>query len=107
MGLGKKIEERRKAKDLTQGELGELMNVGYVQVGRWEKGEPDLKLSQLKELSKHLGYDFVGYINSELSDRPSILIPEEVRTAVEVLNKFVNQNEVEKPVKRRPEPDKT
>ena len=29
MGLGKKIEERRKAKDLTQGELGELMNVGF------------------------------------------------------------------------------
>ena len=46
-------------------------------------------------------------INSELPGRPSILIPEEVKTTVEVLNKFVNQNEVEKPVKRRPEPDKT
>lgn len=46
-------------------------------------------------------------ISSEMQGYPNIVIPEEVRQAVLVLNKFVNQNAVKTPEKRSATPDKS
>ena len=52
---GKKIAELRKAKNLTQKELAELVHVTDKAVSKWERGVnfPDLGL--MEDLAKHLG----------------------------------------------------
>jgi transcriptional regulator with XRE-family HTH domain len=53
--IGQRIAETRKAKQLTQEQLGEKLGVSAQAVSKWEKGEslPDICL--LPELSKELG----------------------------------------------------
>lgn len=46
MNIGTKIRELRRARDLTQDELAELLGVSYQAVSKWETGAacPDLSL---------------------------------------------------------------
>ena len=46
MNIGTKIRELRRARDLTQHELAELLGVSYQAVSKWETGAacPDLSL---------------------------------------------------------------
>ena len=45
MSLGEKIKLLRKSKNLTQNELGKLLNVSFQAVSKWEKNvsQPDIE----------------------------------------------------------------
>ena len=55
MNVGQKIKEARKAKGMTQTELGEKIGVQKSAVSKWERGETqNIKRSVLKKLSHYL-----------------------------------------------------
>lgn len=55
MNIGQKIKEARKAKGMTQTELGEKVGVQKSAVSKWERGETqNIKRSVLKKLSYYL-----------------------------------------------------
>ena len=55
MNVGQKIKEARKAKGMTQTELGEKVGVQKSAVSKWERGETqNIKRSVLKKLSHYL-----------------------------------------------------
>jgi transcriptional regulator with XRE-family HTH domain len=53
--LGTRIAERRKAQDLTQAQLGELISVTQQQVASFEIGRRRMPISVLPMLAKALG----------------------------------------------------
>ena len=81
MNVGQKIKEARKAKGMTQTELGEKIGVQKSAVSKWERGETqNIKRSVLKKLSQYL-------------DIPP----------VELIEETTNRTDEEKPV-QQPEP---
>jgi transcriptional regulator with XRE-family HTH domain len=50
--IGQMIKEARKANDLTQMELSELIGVSYQQVQKYEKGVDNISVERLKQISK-------------------------------------------------------
>ena len=54
MTLGKRIEEKRLAKNLKKKELAKLINVHDTLIGKYERDEVDLGLSKIKELARVL-----------------------------------------------------
>ena len=53
--LGTRIAERRKAQDLTQAQLGELVGVAQQQIASFETGRRRMPISTLPLLAKALG----------------------------------------------------
>ncbi|GAB4007134.1 hypothetical protein GCM10028808_10430 [Spirosoma migulaei] len=53
--IGSKILEARKAKGLTQTELGELLGVSKVTINGYEAGKQNLTLETLERITKALG----------------------------------------------------
>lgn len=53
--LGTRIAERRKAQDLTQAQLGELVGVTQQQIASFETGRRRMPISTLPLLAKALG----------------------------------------------------
>ena len=51
----KDIRELRRAKNLTQRELGERLNVGQTTVAMWETGDRTPRADKLPELARILG----------------------------------------------------
>lgn len=54
-GVGLKIREARKAKGLTQKELGEKLGVSEPTVNKYEKGKINPSLEVLGRIAKELG----------------------------------------------------
>ena len=54
MQLGTKIMSLRKQKGLTQTELGELMNVSFMTIRRWETGKSFPKMNEARKLAEIL-----------------------------------------------------
>lgn len=67
--IGKFIQERRKAKKLTQEELSEKLGVNNRSVSRWENGKCMPDLSILKQLSKELDVSINDLLNGEFVDK--------------------------------------
>ena len=65
MFLEKRIREKRLAKDLTQEELGALLNVTKVSVCHWEKGLKRPSSKNLIALSKALNTDLEYLIGND------------------------------------------
>jgi transcriptional regulator with XRE-family HTH domain len=53
--LGTRIAERRKAQDLTQAQLGELVGVTQQQIASFETGRRRMPISTLPALARALG----------------------------------------------------
>ncbi|TVP85921.1 MAG: XRE family transcriptional regulator [Acholeplasmataceae bacterium] len=51
-GIGKKIAALRKAKDMTQVELADLLGISYQAVSNWERGDTMPDIAKLGDLSK-------------------------------------------------------
>lgn len=51
MKVGDRIKLRREAKGLSQGELAELIGIHEVTLGRWERGERQVKLDKLQNIA--------------------------------------------------------
>ena len=87
--IGKKIADFRKAKDLTQLELADKLQVSYQAVSNWERGNSMPDISNLVELSKILAVSIEEILDSDKESRivkKMIDNPEEVnlREAAEV-----------------------
>lgn len=50
--IGQLIREARKARNLTQMELSELIGVSYQQVQKYEKGSDNISVERLKQIAK-------------------------------------------------------
>ena len=63
--LGERIAELRKAKGISQEELGDILSTSRQAISKWERGEADPDISRLKDLAVYfnvsidylLGYD--------------------------------------------------
>ena len=53
--IGKKISELRKAKNMTQMELADAINISFQAVSSWERGNTMPDISKLPELARLLG----------------------------------------------------
>ena len=63
MTLGEKIRGYRKKKKITQSELGEKLGISYMTLRRWEIGERQPNLEQIKKIAEILEApleDFIG-----------------------------------------------
>ena len=63
--IGKFISERRKAKKLTQSELGSILGVSDKSVSKWENGKCMPDLSLFPELCKALGITINDLMSGE------------------------------------------
>jgi len=54
-GIGQRIRTLRKARALTQKQLGELLGISFQAVSKWEKGSCSPELSQIPALCRALG----------------------------------------------------
>ena len=52
MNCGEKIARLRKAKDMTQAELGDALNVTYQAVSKWERGESQPDFDTISKIAK-------------------------------------------------------
>lgn len=53
--IGRKISELRKAKNMTQMDLADKMNISFQAVSNWERGNSMPDISKLPELAEILG----------------------------------------------------
>lgn len=53
--LGARIRELRVAKNLTQQDIGEILDVDFTTISKWEKGKYDPSLSHLSRLADLFG----------------------------------------------------
>ncbi len=63
--LGSRIAQRRKAQELTQAELGELVGVTQQQIASFETGRRRMPISTLPLLAKALGVSLEELIGEE------------------------------------------
>lgn len=67
MKVGKLIFKLRKEKDMTQKQLGDLMNVSDKTISKWERGLGCPDISLLPELSQILGVSVNGILLGEIN----------------------------------------
>ena len=58
--LGRRLASLRRYKGLTQAQLGEILDVSYAQISRYERGEQALKASEILKICEKLevGHDY-------------------------------------------------
>lgn len=66
MSLGENIFKVRKKMELTQEQLGEIINVSRQTISNWELGETSPNLKQLKLLSKTLNISIDELLNEDI-----------------------------------------
>jgi transcriptional regulator with XRE-family HTH domain len=55
--VGQQIREARKAKGLTQMDLGKILGVSKVTINGYEKGKQNLTIETLEKITKALGFE--------------------------------------------------
>ena len=65
MEFGKKLQELRKSKGLTQEELAESLYVSRTAVSKWESGRGCPSIDSLKEISKYFGVSIDDLLSGE------------------------------------------
>ncbi len=69
--VGKRIRELRKRKDFTQTQLGELVGLTYIQIGRYETGKSMPSSDVLQKIATVLdtSTDFLMNGNNDMATR--------------------------------------
>lgn len=73
MSLGSRIRELRTQKRLKQAELGAIVGLTYVQIGRYEIGKAKPAADMLSKLAKALDTTADYLVNDDVSD-PTITV---------------------------------
>lgn len=100
MFLEKRIKEKRIAKEMTQEDLGNLLNVSKVSVCNWEKGSKKPSTKNLIQLSKVLNttIDYlIGsdvYAVSEDNQKYGVMLANEELSIIEELRKHNRLHEM-------------
>ena len=63
---GERIKEARKAKHMTQEELGELVGVTGVTIMRYEKGQREPRMDQLQKIGDVLGINWTYLVGCDI-----------------------------------------
>ena len=63
---GERIKEARKAKHMTQEELGELIGVTGVTIMRYEKGQREPRMDQLQKIGDVLGINWTYLVGCDI-----------------------------------------
>ena len=71
--IGELISRLRKEKQLTQAQLGTLLNISGKSVSKWERGLCSPDISILNELSSILGITTTELLNGEISINNQII----------------------------------
>lgn len=83
MTLGEKIKLLRKSKNLTQNELGTLLNVSFQAVSKWEKNASQPDIDTIKKLCEIFEVNVDDFLKDDFSLKP---------------NKEVVHKKIEKPI---------
>jgi len=103
MSLGERITELRKARNISQNQLAEAMEVSRQAVSKWENGQSTPDPLKIIKLAEYLDTD-VEYLSTGrlvVPNRPPVVL-ETVKTVEKVVEKPVIQV-VEKIVERKVE----
>ena len=90
--VGKFIASLRKAKGLTQQELGDKLFVTNKAVSKWERGLSFPDITILQKLANILEVDVVEILCGERGDKAKVNVQEEIDKAV----KKIKENQVKK-----------
>lgn len=71
--IGNKISEARKAKNLSQAELGDKIAISPQAVGKWERGESLPDILTLKRLADIFDVDLNYFISEEYSESKTVI----------------------------------
>ena len=72
MSVGNKIQEARKAKKLTQAQLGKLIGVSGSMIGQYENGLRNPKFETISKISKALEVSTSYFLGLSIDDNSSI-----------------------------------
>ena len=67
--VGRRIRQARRAAQLTQGQLGDLIGLTYHQVQKYEKGVNRVSAGTLYEISKVLGLHISWFFDEDVVDK--------------------------------------
>jgi transcriptional regulator with XRE-family HTH domain len=68
MPLGKKLAELRKKSNMTQSELGDILNISAQAISKWENGASEPDIATLRKLSEIYGVSIAEIINPSNDD---------------------------------------
>lgn len=76
-GLGVQIRNLRKAKELTQEELGEKADLSYKYVGELERGQVNVSIDSLVRIADALGVKIGDLFSTEKVTVQKVILKEE------------------------------
>ncbi len=85
VSFGKKLAERRKAKNLTQQDVAQLLSTVHTVIGRYERDEMKPTIDVIKKLANILDTT-VGYLLGETEDTNLLRDPEMLKRMNEINN---------------------
>jgi Predicted transcriptional regulator with C-terminal CBS domains len=85
--IGKNIRKLRKAKNITQKELGRLIGVSESQIGQYEKGYRNPKLETLKKIARALEVPYTYLLDHEPQKDPFLNELLEIFSQLNITNK--------------------
>jgi HTH-type transcriptional regulator / antitoxin HipB len=96
--IGERIREAREAKGLTQKELGEYLGYSPMGISYFERGEREVKFSDLERLSGYFGKDPSYFLSAGLTifRGEKVGVDENVAKSVDAFNKFLSKREESK-----------
>lgn len=87
--IGKLIADLRKAKNLTQQDLGDMVGVGFRAVSKWERGITMPDISIINELSKILGITsdelLSGEVKKEIKTTKNKKVSNKIKITISII----------------------
>lgn len=91
--VGKRIRELRKARNLSQEELGEIGGLHYSYVGQAERGEKNISLSNLEKIAAALNVAIHQLFIFSVDSEKFVESEEEIKNILALLQKL-NKDDV-------------
>lgn len=85
--LGRRIRALRKAKGLTQEDLGGKCGINYKYVGAIERGEENPSLSVLQKIAKGLGVEIMELFRFHPEEKDPAKLKKELMTIIDRMAK--------------------
>jgi len=90
MNIGDRIRKKRKEKNLTQSELGKLVNVSSQVISNWERGYTGLSHDDIAKLAIALDVSTDFLLGNDSKDKLPELTPKDERDIAKDLEKIIS-----------------
>lgn len=95
--IGKKIRELREKKDISQEELGKVLNHTHAAISDIERGRTKISVSDLSIIANYFGVSINDVLREEPTNSPSLtqyrdakdITPDESKAADKVAGEFI------------------